>query len=92
MGIHFTRKPKTKGALTKNSGVRFDATNDDGTKDTYYGCIQQIWEIDYGPAFKIPLFQCKWVNLAGGVETDRRYGMTTVDLNNLGYHTVTAPD
>ena len=38
-------------------------------------------------SFKIPLFQCKWVNLAGGVEMDRRYGMTTVDLNNLGYHT-----
>ena len=81
------RGTQDKKSTNQNSGVRFDATNDDGTKDTYYGCIQQIWELDYGPSFKIPLFQCKWVNLSGGVDIDRRYGMTTVDLNNLGYHT-----
>ena len=35
---------------------------------------------------KVPLFRCKWVNLSGGgVKEDPRYGMTTVDLNNLGY-------
>jgi hypothetical protein len=32
------------------------------------------------------LFQCKWVKLArGGVQVDQKYGMTTVDLNNLAY-------
>ena len=32
------------------------------------------------------MFQCKWVNLSGGgVQVDPHYGMTTVDLNNLGY-------
>ena len=45
-----------------------------------------IWELDYGHDFKVPLFQCKWVNLSGGgVQVDPQYGMTTVDLNNLGY-------
>ena len=37
-------------------------------------------------SFKVPLFRCKWVNLtASGVMVDPQYGMTTVDLNNLGY-------
>ena len=34
---------------------------------------------------KVPLFRCKWVNLRGGVQVDKLYGMTIVDLNNLGY-------
>ena len=33
------------------------------------------------------MFQCKWVNLSCGVEIDRQYGITTVDLKNLGYLT-----
>ena len=83
----FYTETQDKKSTNQNSGVRFDATNDNGTKDTYYGCIQQIWELDYGPSFKIPLFQCKWVNLSCGVEIDRQYGITTVDLKNLGYLT-----
>ena len=32
------------------------------------------------------MFRCKWVKLTGGgVKVDQQYGMTTVDLNNLGY-------
>ena len=55
-----------------------------GQKTTYYGFIEEIWELDYGPNFKVPLFRCKWVKLTGGgVEVDKKYGMTTVDLNNL---------
>ena len=66
MGIHFTRSPKIKKSTNKNSGVRFDATDDNGQKDTYYGYIEEIWELDYGPTFKVPLFRCKWVKLTGG--------------------------
>ena len=33
------------------------------------------------------MFWCKWFNLTGGVQVDPQYGMTTVDLNNLGYKT-----
>ena len=69
-------------STNQNSGVRFDAATERG-KDTYYGYIVDIWELDYG---QVPLFKCKWVNLSGGgVQVDPQYGMTTVDLNNLGY-------
>ena len=73
-------------STNQKSGVRFDATYNNGKKDTYYGYIEEIWELDYGPSFKVPLFRCKWVNLTGGgVKVDPQYRMTTVDLNNLGY-------
>ena len=71
-------------STNQNSGVRFDAATDKERKDTYYGYIYEIWELDYGPNFKVPLFRCKWVKLTG-VKVDEQYGMTTVDLNNLGY-------
>ena len=29
--------------------VRMDATDNNGKKDTYYGYIEEIWELDYGP-------------------------------------------
>ena len=49
--------------------------------DTYYGYIVDIWELDYEPDFKVPLFRCKWVNLLGSVvQVDPQSGMTTVDL------------
>ena len=32
------------------------------------------------------MFQCNWVKLTGGgVQVDKLYGMTTVDLNNLAH-------
>jgi hypothetical protein len=75
-----------KKSTNQNSGVCFDATDDNGQKDTYYGYIEEIWELDYGPTFKIPLFRCKWVKLTGGgVVVDQKYGKTTVNLNNLAY-------
>jgi hypothetical protein len=86
MGIHVTRSPKIKKGNNQNSGVRFDAAHDNGTKNTYYGYIEEIWELDYGPSFKVHLFRCKWVKLTGGgVKVDQQYGITMVDLNNLGY-------
>jgi hypothetical protein len=75
-----------KKSTNQNSGVHFDAANDNETKDTYYGYIEEIWELDYGPSFKVPLFRCKCVKLTrGGVKVDQQYGMIMVDLNNLGY-------
>jgi hypothetical protein len=55
-----------KKSTKQNSDVRFDAANDNGRKDTYYGYIEDIWELDYGPCFKVPLFRCNWVKLTGG--------------------------
>jgi hypothetical protein len=65
-GNTFYTVAQDKKSTNQNSGVRFDATDDNGQKDTYYGHIEEIWELDYGPTFKIPLFRCKWVKLAGG--------------------------
>ena len=44
-GNTFYTETQDKKCTNQNSGVRFDATNDNGTKDTYYGCIQQIWNL-----------------------------------------------
>ncbi|XP_037444808.1 uncharacterized protein LOC119313103, partial [Triticum dicoccoides] len=75
-----------KKSTNQNSGVRFDAATENGQKVTYYGYIEEIWELDYGPSFKVPLFRCKWFKLTGGgVKVDEQYGMTMVDFNNLGY-------
>jgi hypothetical protein len=73
-----------KKSTNQNSGVRIDARNNNMQKDTYYGYIEEIWELDYGPSFKVPLFRCKWVKLDEvGVKVDQMYGMTIVDLDNL---------
>src|SRR6185436_2926978 len=74
-----------KKSTNQNSGVRMDATDNNGKKDTYYGYIEEIWELDYGPNFKVPLFHCQWVKLSGGGVTKYEYVMIIVDINNLGY-------
>ena len=84
MGIHFTRSPKIKRAPTKT--VLSALMQQPRGEMTHIMYIVDIWEFDYGHDFKVPLFQCKWVNLSGGgVQVDQQYEMTTVDLNNLGY-------
>ena len=71
-------------STNQNSGVRFDAATEKGKDTVVY--IVDIWELDYGVDFKVPLFKCNWVNLSGGgVHVDPQYGMTTVGLKNLGY-------
>ena len=75
-----------KRSTNQNSGVRIDATDPSENKQTYYGRIEEIWELDYASHFKVPLFKCQWVKTTGGgVVVDNQYGMTTVDLNNIGY-------
>ncbi|KAK1679130.1 hypothetical protein QYE76_039978 [Lolium multiflorum] len=83
-GNTFYTFAQDKKSTNQNSGVRFDAEDGNGNKVTYYGYIEEIWELDYGPNFKVPLFQCKWFNLKDGVQVDPQYGMTTVDFKNLG--------
>ena len=60
-----------------------DATDSNGKKETFYGYIEEIWELDYSPNFKVPLFRCQWVKLIG--VTKDQYGMAIVDFNNIGY-------
>ena len=70
-GNTFYMIAQDKKSTNQNSGVRYDATN---FQDTYYGYIEEIWELDYGPNFKVPLFRCQWVKLTGGgVQVDKLY-------------------
>ena len=48
-----------KKRTNQNSGVRFDVANTNRPKDTYYGYIEEIWELDYGRGLKVPLFRAK---------------------------------
>jgi hypothetical protein len=58
-GNTFYTIAQDKKSTNRNSGVHFDATGYNGKKDTYYGYIEEIWELDYGPNFKVPLFWCQ---------------------------------
>nr|AAX92962.1 transposon protein, putative, CACTA, En/Spm sub-class [Oryza sativa Japonica Group]ABA92833.1 transposon protein, putative, CACTA, En/Spm sub-class [Oryza sativa Japonica Group] len=71
-------------STNQNSAIHIDAMGHDGTTGTYYGAIEDIWELDYGP-LKVPLFWCQWVRLTGGGVTIDDSGMSTVDLNKVGY-------
>nr|CCI55307.1 PH01B001I13.3 [Phyllostachys edulis] len=71
----------------QNSGVRIDAFHEQFNTaracglNSYYGFVEEIWELDY-VLFKILLFRCPWVKLLQGVKVDK-YGVTTVDLKHL---------
>ncbi|KAK1664804.1 hypothetical protein QYE76_052963 [Lolium multiflorum] len=85
-GNTFYTIAQDKKSTNQNSSVRFDAATENGQKVTYYCYIEEIWELDYRPSFKVPLFRCKWFKLTGGgVKVDEQYRMTMVDFNNLGY-------
>jgi hypothetical protein len=47
MGTLITIKKKTRRVLSQNSGIRIEAIDPQGLKTTYYGYIQDIWELDY---------------------------------------------
>ena len=76
-GNIFYTVAQDKKSTNQNSGVRIDAVDPIGNKQTYYGRIEEIWELDYGLTFKVPLFRCQWVKLTGGgVTVDNQYGVT----------------
>lgn len=90
----YTIKQDRKTTL-QNSGVTLvAATTDDSTenghqrretiaKESFYGVIQEIWELEYG-MLTIPLFKCKWVDNGKGVKVDKD-GFTLVNLSTNGY-------
>jgi hypothetical protein len=51
-GNTFYMIAQDKKSTNQNSGVRIDATNNNRQKDTYYGYIEEKWELDYGPLLK----------------------------------------
>nr|AAU90144.1 putative polyprotein [Oryza sativa Japonica Group] len=81
-GYTFYTRAQDMKSTNQNSVVRIDAMGHDGTTGTYYGAIEDIWELDYGP-LKVPLFRCLWARLTGGGVPIDDSGMTTVDLNKF---------
>ena len=81
-GYTFYTRTQDQKSTNQNSGVRVDAVDGGGRKSSYYGYIEEIWELDY-VKFKIPLFLCRWVNLSE-VKVDK-YGFTTVDIRSTAY-------
>jgi hypothetical protein len=67
-----------------NQNMNPDAYDCDGNRKTYYGFIEEIWELEYGENLKVSLFRCQWIRLPNGVKTDK-YGMTNVNFKFLGY-------
>ena len=83
-GYTFYTIAQDEKSTNQNSGVRIDAISNDGNKDSYFGVIEEIWELDY-VTLKIPLFRYQWVNRAGGGVTTDQYGMTIVDFKKTRY-------
>lgn len=81
-GYTFYTRAQDQKSTNQNSGVRIDAMDRNNSKESYYGFIQEIWELEYGPLY-IPLFLCNWVKLTA--VTKDQYGMTIVDLSKTGY-------
>ena len=82
-GYTFYTVTQDEKSTVQNSGVRIDAYQDQAGSSTYYGRIEQIWELNY-LNFKVPLFRCSWVNIRTGVKVDKE-GITLVDLAKVGY-------
>ena len=66
-GNTFYMAAQDKKSTNQNSGVRMDATDSNGKKETFYGYIEEIWELDYCPIFQgasvsVPVGEADWSN------------------------------
>ena len=82
-GYTFYTVKQDDKSIVQNNGVRIDAFQDQVGSNTYYGRIEEIWELNY-VKFKVPLFCFRWVNLRTSVKADKE-GFTLVDLSKVGY-------
>jgi hypothetical protein len=83
-GYTFYTRDKDRKTTHQNSGVSIDTMDSNNNKKSYYGVIEEIWELEYG-SHNIPLFLCQWVKLTGGGIRKDQYGMTIVDLTKIGF-------
>jgi hypothetical protein len=83
-GYRFHTKEKDKKSVAQNSGVRYEGIDEvTGETRTYYGQIEEIWELDYGGELQIPIFRCQWVKPKAVVMDE--YGLTIVELQSVSY-------
>jgi hypothetical protein len=83
-GYTFYTRDQDRKTTHQNSGVRIDAMDNNNNKNSYYGFIKGIWELEYR-VLNIPLFLCQWVKLTRGGISNDQYGMTIVDLTKIGF-------
>ena len=89
----FYTKELDDARVVQNSGVTLmaKALQISSAKDnnpvysdmTFYGIIEEIWELDYHQ-FRIPVFRCDWVKSSNGIKVDK-FGFTLVDLQRTGH-------
>nr|GEZ17327.1 hypothetical protein [Tanacetum cinerariifolium] len=87
-GYTFYTKQQDDKSTVQNSRVTLIATTTDSSrmtivKNSYYGVVDEIWELDY-TSVVIPLLKCKWVDNTRGVKVDSD-GFTCVNLSTNGY-------
>jgi hypothetical protein len=89
-GYTFYTMAQDKKSVYQNSGVRVQAVvndnddDDDMETDTYYGQIEDIWEVDY-VGLKVALFRCRWVTNGKRAVSKDKYDYVSVDLWVFGY-------
>jgi hypothetical protein len=89
-GYTFYTMTQDKKSVYQNSGVRVrvvvdDSHDDDHMEtDTYYGQLEEIWELDY-VGLKVALFRCRWVTNGKRAVSKDKYGYLSVDLQVFGY-------
>jgi hypothetical protein len=89
-GYTFYTIANDKKSVYQNSGVRVQAVvddshdDDDTETDTYYGEIEEIWELDY-VGLKIAFFRCRWVTNVKRAMSKDKYGYVSVVLRVFGY-------
>ena len=57
-------------STSQNSGICIGSLDSVGNKNTYYGFIEEIIELDYGRNVQVPVFKCKCARVPNGVEVD----------------------
>jgi hypothetical protein len=83
-GYTFYTRAQDNKKTNQNSDVWTDAYDCDGNRETYYGFIEDIWELGSRENLKVSLFHCQWIRLPNRMKTDK-YVMTNVNFRFLGY-------
>jgi hypothetical protein len=90
-GYTFYTMTQDKKSAYQNSGVRVRVVvddvhddDDDTETNTYYGQMEEIWELDY-VGLKVALFRCRWVTNGKRVVSKVKYDYVSVDLWVFGY-------
>jgi hypothetical protein len=61
-GYTYYTKEKDKWSVAQNSGIHIEAFDPLGVKATYYGYIQDMWELNYGVRLQIPVLSVNGSN------------------------------